>query len=199
MSFTHFQNAFQGWGQRKPEIESAYATSGRSLSVDERNPAAHWAMGRALWLRGQQEPAVAALQQAVALSPSFALGHYSLGFVQAQAGDALAAIAAADDARRLSPYDPLLFGMLGARAIALVRLGRFEEAAACAVQAASRPNAHAHILALAGALDAAQAQAATLRQHQADYGLKDFLAAFHLDAQGSAYFRQGAQSIGPNR
>jgi hypothetical protein len=25
------------------------------LMVDDRDPAAHWAMGRALWLRGRQE------------------------------------------------------------------------------------------------------------------------------------------------
>ena len=54
--------------------------------------------------------------------------------------------------------------MLGARAMALVRLGRFEEAADWGIKAAARPNAHAHILAiaalslaLAGRLDEARA------------------------------------------
>ena len=98
-------------------------------------------MGRALWLSGHQDPALVELEQAIDLSPSFALGHYTLAFVHAQAGDPQAAVAASDHARRLSPFDPLLFGMLGARAIALVRLGQFEEAATWAVQAAARPNA----------------------------------------------------------
>jgi hypothetical protein len=62
----------------------------------------------------------------VALSPNFALVHYTLSFVHTQRGDAETAIAAADHARHLSP---LLFGMLGARAMAIVRLGRFNEAA----------------------------------------------------------------------
>lgn len=204
LSFTHFQNAFQGWGgERALEIDRAFAAAGQSLFADQRNPAAHWAMGRALWLRGQHEPSVAALEQAVALSPSFALGHYTLGFVQAQAGDPLAAITATDYSRLLSPYDPLLFGILGSRAIALVRLGRFDEAATCAVQAAACPNAHAHILgiaayslALTGDLDAARAQADAIRLRIADYKVGHFLAAFHLDDQGTALFRQGAQRVG---
>lgn len=203
LSFTHFQNAFQGWGPREPETDRAFEAAGQSLIVDDRNPAAHWAMGRALWLRGQQAPSVAELEQAIDLSPSFALGHYTLAFVHAQAGDPQAAIASADHSRLLSPFDPLLFGMLGARAIALVRLGQFEEAAGWAIQAAARPNAHAHILgiaayslALAGSLDAARAQAAALRKALPHYGIEDFLRAFRLDPKGAALFRQGAQRIG---
>ena len=55
LSFTHWQNAFQGWAKREPEIERAFDAAGQSLMVDDRDPAAHWAMGRALWLRGRQD------------------------------------------------------------------------------------------------------------------------------------------------
>ena len=55
LSFTHFQNAFQGWAKRAPEIDRAFDAAGQSLMVDDRDPAAHWAMGRALWLRGRQD------------------------------------------------------------------------------------------------------------------------------------------------
>ena len=203
LSFTHFQNAFQGWGPRAAEVDRAFETASQSLIADERNPAAHWAMGRATWLRGQPDRAVAELTQAIDLSPSFALAHYTLAFVQAQAGDPLAAIMSSDHSRLLSPYDPLLFGMLGARAIALVRLGQFDEAAHWAVEAAARPNAHAHIfglaafsLALAGSLDAARAHADIARKQLPNYSITHFLDAFQLDAQGMARFRQGAQLLG---
>jgi TolB-like protein len=146
LSFTHFQEAFQGWGPRGQQAGLAFERAGQSLEADERNPVAHWAMGRALWLRGQQAPSVRSLEQAVSLSPSFALGHYTLAFVHGQAGDPRQALVSSHEARELSPFDPLLFGMLGARAMALVRCGRFEEAAACAVEAAAQPNAHAQIL-----------------------------------------------------
>jgi tetratricopeptide (TPR) repeat protein len=203
LSFTHFQNAFQGWSAREPEVDRAFETAGQSLIVDDRNPAAHWAMGRALWLRGQHDRSVLELEQAIALSPSFALGHYTLAFVHSQAGDPQAAIASSDHSRLLSPFDPLLFGMLGSRALALVRLGRFDEAAAWAVKAAARPNAHAHILgiaayslALAGSLEEARAQATALRKRQPNYSVADFLAAFRLDAQGVQLFGEGARRVG---
>ena len=56
---------------------------------------------------------------------------------------------ASNRARRLSPFDPLLFAMLAVRAMALMGLGQFEEAAEWGVKAAARPNAHPHILACA--------------------------------------------------
>lgn len=203
LSFTHFQNAFQGWAQREPAIDRAFEAASQSLIVDERNPAAHWAMGRALWLRGQHDQSVTELEQAVDLSPSFALGHYTLAFVHSQAGDPQAAIASSDHSRLLSPFDPLLFGMLGTRAIALVRLGQFKEAAAWAVKAAARPNAHPHILgiaayslALTGSLDEARTQAAAIRKVLPHYSIHDFLGAFRLDPPGAELFRQGAQCVG---
>lgn len=205
LSFTHFQSAFQEWAPRDIEIEHAFRAAAQSLSMDERSPAAHWAMGRALWLKGRHQPAVDALEQAIDLGPGFAQAHYTLAFVQAQAGDPQAAIAAADHSRLLSPYDPLLFGMLGARAIALVRLQRFEEAAHWAVQAAAQPNAHVHIrsmaaftLALAGSLAEARHYAATVRQDVPDYDAARFHATFRMDAQGSALFAQGARLVGMN-
>lgn len=101
------------------------------------------------------------------------------------------------------PLRGLLFGMFGARAMALVRLARFEEAAEWAVKAAARPNAHPHILALAayslalaGSLGEARTHAATLRARLPDYGIADFLNAFQFDSPGAALFRKGARRIG---
>jgi TolB-like protein/DNA-binding SARP family transcriptional activator/Flp pilus assembly protein TadD len=203
LSFTHFQNAFQGWAKREPEIDRAFEAAGRSLMVDDRDPAAHWAMGRALWLRGRHDQSVVELEHAIELSPNFALGHYTLAFVQSQTGDPVAAITSSDHSRALSPFDPLLFGMLGARAIALVRLGRFEEAAEWAVKAASRPNAHAHILAIAacslalsGSLDEAHRYAALIRKALPQYSVTDFLGAFSFDSHGAGLFRGGAKLVG---
>ena len=85
LSFTHFQNAFQGWAEREPAVGRAFDAAGQTLMVDERDPAAHWAMGRALWLRGRQDQSVVELETAIDLSPNFALGHYTLAFVHSQA------------------------------------------------------------------------------------------------------------------
>jgi DNA-binding SARP family transcriptional activator/Tfp pilus assembly protein PilF len=203
LSFTHFQNAFQGWAKREPETERAYEAAAQSLMADDRDPAAHWAMGRALWLRGRHDQSVIELEQAIDLSPNFALGHYTLAFVHSQAGDPRAAIASSDYSRNLSPFDPLLFGMLGARAMALVRLGEFEDAADWAVKAAARPNAHAHILAiaayclaLAGRADEARTYLAAIHKTLPHYGVTDFLTAMQFDPHGAALFRDAAKRLG---
>ena len=203
LSFTHWQSAFQRWGDRDAETREALRAAGQSLLVDDQNPAAHWSMGRALWLTGDHDQAVRELECSVHLSPNFALGHYALAFVHAQSGDPGAAIAASDHSRLLSPYDPLLFGMLGTRAIALIRLGAFEEAANWAIKAAARPNAHVHILAiaahclaLAGRIGEARNYAARIRLQNPDYRTDNFLDTFHFTPDVIARYREAAALIG---
>ena len=204
LSFTHFQNAFLDLTQdREQQIELAWKAAGQSLGADDRDPAAHWAMGRALWLRGVQDESLSELQRSIELSPNFALGHYTLGFVQSQQGDPRSAIEATNYSRQLSPFDPLQFAMLASRAIAHARLGEVDEAADWAVKATGRPNAHAHILAiavqclaLANRRDEAQKFVARLRERQPSYSVADFLRAFHFDRDTEELFRQSAKQIG---
>ena len=121
----------------------------------------------------------------------------------AQSGDPAAEIKATDTSRVLSPFDPLLFAMLGSRAIAMARQGQYAEVADWAVKAASRPNAHPHIyaiaactLARAGQMDAARAHVAAIRRVRPGYGVHDFLDAFRFDGDGEAVFMRGAAGVG---
>jgi DNA-binding SARP family transcriptional activator/TolB-like protein/Tfp pilus assembly protein PilF len=203
LSFTHFQNAFLGWGEREHEVEQAYGAAARALMADDHDPAAHWAMGRALWLRGQVDSSLTELDTSVDLSPNFALGHYTLAFIHAQSGDPQAAIRETDHSRDLSPFDPLLFAMLATRALALVRLGRYDEAADWASKAAARPNAHVHVLgiaahclALAERGDQARATAAQIQRQVPGYREEDYLAAFRFSPDAEALMRRGAKRIG---
>lgn len=202
LSFTHWQNAFQRWADPKRESNLAYKMAGHSVMVDEHDPAAHLAMGRALWLLSRPEDAVIELERSVALSPNLALGHYALSFVQSQAGDPLAAIASSDHSRSLSPFDPLLFGMLGTRAIAHMRLGQFEEAAQWSLRAAARPNAHililaiaAYCLALTGREEEGRAFTAVVRQTLPNFRVEDFLSRFRFAPDAEALFREGAKRL----
>lgn len=202
LSFTHFQDAFLGWRERDAAIEQAYAAASSGLMVDEHDPAAHWALGRALWLKDRQDDALRELHAAIELSPNFALGHYTLGFVLAQSGDPQLAIASCDHARALSPMDPLLFGMLAARALGLLRLGQHEEAAEWALRSAGRPNAHIHIrviamicLALAGRAREAQDIGAVIRQTDPSYRLADFERAFRLGPDTAALVRRAGSTL----
>jgi TolB-like protein len=203
LSFAHFQNAFLGWKRPKPEIDRAFDAAGKSLMVDDRDPAAHWAMGRAMWLRGGHDQAVTELERAVDLSPNFASAHYTLAFVHSQSGDPHAAISFSDHSRQLSPFDPLLFAMLGTRAVALTRLGQYEDAAEWAMKSAARPNAHQHIMAiaaftlgLAGRIEDANTYKAKIRERVPNYAMADFLASFRMAPDVEALFKQAGQRIG---
>jgi DNA-binding SARP family transcriptional activator len=204
LSFTHFQNAFLDLTpDRQRQIDRAFESAGQSLGADDRDPAAHWAMGRALWLRGSQSESCLELERSIELSPNFALGHYTLGFVQSQAGDPRSAIESTNHSRELSPFDPLQFGMLASRALAHVRLGELEEAAHWAVRATSRPNAHAHILAIAAEClalndrrDDARQFVARIRDRLPSYSVEDFLRSFRIAPDAEELFRRGARQIG---
>jgi tetratricopeptide (TPR) repeat protein len=203
LSFAHFQNAFLGWKKAGPEIERAFDAAGKSLMVDDRDPAAHWAMGRALWLRGEQDQSISELERAVDLSPNFATGHYTLAFVHSQSGDPNAAISFSDHSRQLSPFDPLLFAMFGSRAISLARLGQYGEASDWAIKAAARPNAHQHIMAIAaftlgldGRMPEANEYKKKIRERVPNYSMADFLAAFRLAPEAADMFKRGAKKVG---
>jgi len=203
LSFTHWQIAFQGWGDRSAATELAYRAANDAIMADERDPAAHWAMGRALWLSGRHEPSITALGRAAEISPNFALAHYNLAFVHATSGDAARAVACSDTSRSLSPFDPMLFGIFGSRAMALVRLGRFDEAADWGVKAATRPNAIHHIqgiaafsLALAGRLKEAREFLARAHAMSPNYAFDNFARAFQFDQTGTRLFRDGATRLG---
>jgi TolB-like protein len=204
LSFTHWQNAFLfKSGDRQAEADRAFDAADRSLQADDRDPAAHWAMGRALWLRREDAASVSALNEAVTLSPNFAMGHYTLGFVHAQTGDPCAAVEAIDVARQLSPFDPMLYAMCAARAWALFRLERREEAADWALKAAHRPNAHAHVHALAalilaagGRLEESLREAGVARDLQPGYNIEDFLSSFRPLSDEERAYRIAANQIG---
>jgi DNA-binding SARP family transcriptional activator/Tfp pilus assembly protein PilF len=202
-SFTHFQNAFLDLTpDRDRQIALAFEAANHSLGADDHDPAAHWAMGRALWLRGEHTESLAELERSIELSPNFALGHYTLGFVQCQKGDPRAAIDATNYSRQLSPFDPLQFAMLASRAIAHIRLDQRAEAAEWAVKATARPNAHAHILAIAASsLSLANREAearrfvARIRERLPAYTIEHFLRAFHFERDVERLFREGARRI----
>jgi tetratricopeptide (TPR) repeat protein len=204
LSFTHFQNAFLNLTpDHERQVDLAFESANQSVDADDRDPGAHWAMGRALWLRDAQSESLAELERSVELSPNFALGHYTLGFVHSQKGDPRSAIEATNHSRLLSPFDPLQFGMLASRALAHVRMGEFEEAAHWAVKASGRPNAHAHILAIAAEclaltsrFDEARKLVARIRARTPAYSVEDFLRAFRFDSETDELFRHPARQIG---
>ena len=92
--------------------------------------------------------------------------------------------------------------MLGARAMALVRLKRFDDAATWGAKAAARPNAHAHILAiatyclaLAGRQEEAAAHMVRLHTRNPNYNVEDFLMALQFGPADAALWRLAASRV----
>jgi len=97
---------------REHQIEQAGCGRGAKRERDDRDPAAHWAMGGRYGCAARRANRWRELGRSVDLSPNFALGHYTVGFVESQQGDPQAAIDASRLSRRLT-VRPLQFAMLG--------------------------------------------------------------------------------------
>ena len=75
------------------------------------------------------------------LNPSYAAAYSGLGSALTHSGRAAEAIADVDKAMRLSPHDPLLWGFMTLKALALVHTEQYEEAIDWAQKAIRQPNA----------------------------------------------------------
>ncbi|TIS49870.1 winged helix-turn-helix domain-containing protein [Mesorhizobium sp.] len=204
LSFTHFLKAYLfDPSHLSVEGRLAHDLAARAVVVDPYDPAAHCALGRALWIIGAREEAIEALERATALSPSYAFGHYSRAFIEAHSGDARMAIQAADYARELSPFDPFLAPNQAVRAVCLLRLGRADEAAAWALRATLHRNAHAHVrriavlsLTAAGRTDEAKQLAQVVNGESPENGNELFIRANRMRPNDEKLLRDLGQQSG---
>jgi len=186
LSFTHFENAFLSFaGDRAAAAGQARACAEAGLAADPLDPMCNLMRGRAMWLAGDVEASLPWLDRAVALNPNYAQGLYSRSLAGALRGEGAASRRGADLALRLSPLDPLAYGMLGAQALSHLFAGEGKMAAFWAEQAARAPGAHALIEmiaalshGLAGDAGKARAWLASARARDAAIGIERFLAAF---------------------
>jgi DNA-binding SARP family transcriptional activator/TolB-like protein len=203
LSFTHFQNAFHlHVRESEREIASAIETAEQALQADPSDPAAHCAIGRALWLQHAHDGAVGELNQSIRLSPNYAFAHYSLAFVQCQTGDPGHAIDAADIAAQLSPLDPMMFGTHRVRTFALLRLGKIQEAADCAALVGRHAGDHFHAhavaaltLAAAGRIEEARAARQRISALRPDYNFRQFTEALHMLDDLTGIYQRAAKLV----
>jgi adenylate cyclase len=141
-SFCHFINVFlDHTADRESELDHAHRAAMQSVALDGRDAVAHWALGRALLLMRQHDEAIAELETAIDLSPSFAQAHFALGLALAYSHRPEEALSAIDKAYGLSPRDPILFGIAASRALALMMLERYADAVQWARIAVRQSNA----------------------------------------------------------
>jgi adenylate cyclase len=101
----------------------------RAVALDDQEPWARLVLGLGHARRRRPELAATHLNKAIALNPSFALGHAGLGYALACGGQPERGLEALEQAHRLSPRDPFLsLYSPTVRYMALFALQRYEEA-----------------------------------------------------------------------
>jgi len=176
----------------------------RAVDLDDLDAFTHLALGRALNLQGDNEGAIAELETAVRLNPSFAQAHYSLGWAMIWAGGAKQGIPHIETAMRLSPHDPS-FGQFQVRmSEAHLFTRRPEEAIDWARQSLRQPNTQtsrwvllAASLAHAGRIDEARQAVESLRRMSPGYDLTVARDIWRLgDGETRDYLFDGLRKAG---
>lgn len=185
LSFTHFQSAFLRYEDNPDLSNRAQHYAAQCVERDPLDPFGHFTMGRAQWLRGDLDASMPWLERAIALNPNYAQAKYSAGWAEALLGRAKASQTSIDAALRLSPLDPLVYGMLGVRALSCLVHEDAAQASDWAERAANAPGAHALIEMIAAAAHGlngddlrARVWAGSVRARAPHLGRADFLRAF---------------------
>ena len=131
------------------------------------DPFSNLTLGRSLWLQKELDSAIPWLERAVSISPNYAQAIYSRALLDSMMGRTESGGRSADLAMRLSPLDPLLYGMRGVKALSSIADGDYTGAAAWGDAAARTPRAHVIIDLIAAASHGLNSDAAMAR-HWAD-------------------------------
>ncbi|MDX1405397.1 MAG: winged helix-turn-helix domain-containing protein [Woeseiaceae bacterium] len=186
-SSVHWLRAFlELTDDREREVQRALEFAQRSVELDARDPLAHWALGRALHLGQDFARSIAEFEIANDLNPNFALGQFAQAFALMHIGENESSNRILDGARRLSPYDPMSYAMLGIQAVNHAMLDRYETAADLSVRGARLlvhfcqmfPVIAAYCNVLAGRQQAARKYFAELQSSRPGYNSNDYFRAF---------------------
>jgi len=191
LSFVHFQTAFMRYTDDiAGEIHSARRSAERGLELDALDPFVNFTMGRSYWLEGDLDSSLSWLERATSICPNYAQGIYARAWTEALAGEASEGRTHVDLAMRLSPIDPLYYGMMGTRAFTHMLVGDDVEAADWAERAARSPGAHVLIAMIAAAAQLLKGDteraawwAANVHERNAMLGRDDFLRAFPMKSE----------------
>jgi TolB-like protein/DNA-binding winged helix-turn-helix (wHTH) protein len=177
LSYVNVQRAFVDDARHRPaRLETALRQARLAVRLDELDCFCQCVLGRALCLTHQNDEALAALDLALELNPSFAQAYFAQGFNLLWHGREIEAEALLDRATTLSPRDSHLWSFHHVRSWAHFSLEEYEIAAEFARRATRQTNANYQAFAtLAAALgllgETAQAKevAAGLLQSKPSY------------------------------
>jgi adenylate cyclase len=198
----HLIAVSQGWAtDPKAELAEGVRLLRQALSIDGEDDAALSILGWATAaFFGDYDAAREMVDRAVALNPNSAMIWDQRGWTYQRAGQAEEAIRSFERANRLSPIDPMLFSRLTGTSVALIGLGRFDEALAAAKKALAEKQTAQAYRCLAAALTQlgreaeAKEMAAKLLEMEPDFRISEWVARTgHWRSQA---FIEGLRKVG---
>ncbi len=142
-----------GWSEDPAlDLREGRAAALEAVQLDEKNPYAHYALAIVSTYAGDFALALRSAEKAMALSPSFALGHLVHGMATLYSGHAGLAVQSLEQGLRLNRYDPQNFVWYTVLALAYLFDGKADDALQRAIAALQiRPTWRAAIRAAAAA------------------------------------------------
>jgi adenylate cyclase len=129
LAYALFLSVMLGFGG---DAESSVAEAGeaaqRAIILDPEDAFGQATLGRVYQMKGEHESAISAYEKALTLNPNYASAHYGLGWALIYSGRLQEGLPVVDEAIRLSPRDPMLWGFLTLKGLAFMTMDRHEEA-----------------------------------------------------------------------
>ena len=177
LSYVNIQRSLYDDPKDRPaRLETALRQARLAVALDNLDCFCHCALGRALCLTRQNDEALAAIDLALELNPSFAQGYFAQGFNLLWYGREIEAETLLDRATILSPRDSHLWSFHHVRSWTHFSLAEYDIAVEFARRATRQPNvtyrAFATLAASLGRLGdkaAAESIAVELRQRKPGY------------------------------
>lgn len=149
-------------------LDEALRLAQSAVALDAEDSFCDMALGRVHIARREYELGLTACEAAVALNPTMGIAYCAMGDALAYAGRLADAIPFFEKAIRLSPNDPWRWAFYAYGALALILVGRLEQAVEWAQKAILVPNcqywARAHLAVALGYLGRTAEAAATLAE-----------------------------------
>ena len=186
MSFVNFERAYLNMDDnRERSLRSALDQAKQAVDTDPLDPMGHWALSRAYFLAQDLESAQKAISIATELNPSYASAQYFHGWIAMQLGEHSLCRERVELARRLSPQDPLIYGMNGVAAMNFALTGDKAKALEHINQSLVHPRMHYQaramcvaIFSVIGEPELAAEQLRQVRSVDPGYDLDDFFRVY---------------------
>jgi adenylate cyclase len=142
LAWTHVADIHRGFtDDPEASLEQATRAAEKAVTLDPRDPVAHFALGRVHIFNHAYENAIAEMETALGHNASSDRAYYCLGLALLYGGRPAESVKQLEKAIRLNPRSPIMWAYLDMLGRAYFNLRQYEEAAAWFSKATQQPHA----------------------------------------------------------